>query len=131
MIEPINPENHDVQGLAKVVFVVNPSGGRTMSVPHYQGFASIALVEAIHQTFERDVEFAGRCEERKIQSARFYACSPDPGHDYRYDAAGERIPYVGPPRRESDPGTEVDRFARLIVDGEYRRRANPQGAARP
>lgn len=55
-----------------------------------------ALTEAVHQTFERDAEW--------WQDRQRYAATPARS-------------------READPATEIDRTARLIVDGEYRARA--------
>lgn len=71
-----------------------PINPRDHSLGELNEWRLAALAEAIRQTFERDATNA--------------AAEPD---------------FEGDRKFISDPDTEIDRQARLIVDGEYRRRA--------
>lgn len=90
MTEPIRPEDHSIEGRASEDYVAL---GQRRRPDERFGLSTLAIIEAIHQTFERDAE-AVKQFNRSIYSAPEY------------------------------PDTETDRQARLIVDGEYRRRAN-------
>ena len=92
-VEPIRPEDHKVRnddGWDRPLQHLATADGNNDGIDFFRGaMHKAALVEAIHQTFERD-------EKRT---------------DTTYYAGGE-----------PDPDTEIDRIARLIVQGEYRRR---------
>lgn len=128
MPEPINPQDHSL-----------PDGMDQALMGHY-GFA---LREAIHQTFERDARYAERVEAAAVKHAEWEAFvghgdagsflggkgklrEPMPRRRLQDIFTGRRSPGVfwepGTPHRVSDPDTEIDRQARLIVDSEYRRR---------
>lgn len=104
MTDPINPQDHSIRGIsvedAARRRIDGLFDGRPMSM------YTDALCEAIHKTFERDEYHLGEIAK----------------HEAWVEAGsrpGER-PDIGKPRL--DPDTEIDRLARLIVDGEYRRR---------
>lgn len=92
-VEPIRPEDHSIIGNS----VEN-------AVRVNQSWTSwhAALEEAIHQTFERDA--------RSTETTGF-------------DDSDEVLYYQVKKKIKPDPDTEIDRLARLIVQGEYRRRS--------
>lgn len=119
MPEPINPEDHSICGEATVNAVrVN------------QSWTSwhLALTEAIHQTFERDAQPEN---EFRVNTERWEACDPateetswtDSRRQTRRHPDGQLVYNPILHGRQDDPHTEIDRLARLIVDGEYRRRS--------
>lgn len=116
MPDPIRPEDHNIDGVGIKAFVF-PGGGEARRPEHY------AFIEAIHQTFERDAADSGRFEDamKRYEALRAEGAEHDEDGD----------PLKKPERRyyldTRDPDTEIDRQARLIVDGEYRRRQTEGG----
>lgn len=108
--EPIRPEDHSIDG--------NEHGLQNQAMWDSGGRVSLhdrALIEAIHQTFERDALNVAHIDaqlERQERELREWA---------EAGAVGE-MPN-GDLHTIADPDTEIDRHARLIVDGEYRCRA--------
>lgn len=103
MPEPINPEGHSCAAEQ----AASGSGTAVEGVAYLQ---AKALQEAIHQTFERDAESV----ERWNTAAETSEALGESIMPFDAWAFSKRIP---------DPDTEIDRLARLIVDGEYRRRS--------
>lgn len=125
MLDPIDPQDHSIDGSPLPV---------AMSEPFRSGEAAhgAALYEAIHQTFERDAKWLTDSEKWRKQVTA-YNCNPnrERGRIIGYKPVGEfRLFRVRPtveypwnqPCRTPTPNTPIDRQARLIVDGEYRRR---------
>ena len=113
MPDPINPQDHEIPiaSWEDIPLEVISSGDGTGREDWYGPMAhKLALTEAIHQTFERDAENQRRAD----QWAEMLASN-----------SGEDSSSLVPNR---DPDTPIDRLARLIVDGEYRRR---QAEGRP
>lgn len=122
MIAPIHPDVHSFGGFT-VLKTVTAAGreDRVSAQDH-------ALIEAIHQCFERDEEAIEQFRKKLAQWEKM----DEPREDENY-AKGVRIdPENGEAWRKPeienfhalpDPDTEIDRTARLIVQGEYRRRA--------
>lgn len=139
MPEPIRPEdsNIPIASWGDMPLEVISSGDGQGRDDWYGPMAhKLALSEAIHQTFEQDA----RDQERFDKRVAAYKAARVPKKSEGYNA-GVRVEEDGDamlePRRSDfivfdDPDTEIDRLARLIVDGEYRRRAaalestNPQ-----
>lgn len=91
MTEPIDPKDHRVYDPAYNV--------------QFDEARHTALIEAIHQTFERDEHNLAEIAKHKEWLASGDAPYNEP----------EVVPWHA-------PDTDIDRLARLIVDGEYRRR---------
>lgn len=100
MNKPIRPEDHSLHGNKYIL--------GTLSSHTAEGQA---LIEAIRQTFERDALWLKH--KTKFEQ------------DYKgWEQGGKRLyEQPVPPLSVSDPNTEIDRTARLLVDAEYRRRA--------
>ena len=110
-VEPIRPEDHKVRnddGWDRPLQHLATADGNNDGIDFFRGaMHKAALVEAIHQTFERDAEWAAGAK----------AEADDPALATVRKLMGGMLA-TGP----EDPDTEIDRIARLIVQGEYRRR---------
>ena len=137
MITPIRPEDQIIGGV--------PVGIGADLEESSLALKNLALIEAVRQTFERDAEWLAAVDGANARHAEWEAFegygdagnflggngklrAPMPRRRPVVDAiVGPRRPSVfwepGSPPCPADPDTEIDRLARLIVDGEYRRRA--------
>jgi hypothetical protein len=111
MPEPINPQDHNVDAYS-------PTTDNVYDIREtdFDWARKEALIEAIHQTFERDANDAARYQNCASECKLL----KEPVPPYAMWAVD---------RATADPDTEIDRLARLIVDGEYRRRKD-QGASK-
>ena len=120
MPEPINPQDHSIKGGSLLNVAMGYNGGFVSPHDH-------ALAEAIHQTFERDAAADARFEKAQAEWA-----DGEPVGTTGFYRRVDGDPMTKPERHNfksvPDPATEIDRQARLIVDGEYRARAEAKGA---
>lgn len=132
-VEPIRPEDHSVldhdnSGHSAVDAVHSMQMDVQLNIIHH-----MALREAIHQTFERDAvpRICGSCGDLsrvavgpEDGSGPGSACCMNPmlcdGRDC--DLPPDECDH----HNHIDPDTEIDRLARLIVQGEYRRRQSQE-----
>lgn len=129
MPDPIRPEDHTIGGRVPARFVAVNGDGLYDS--RTAGPQRAAMAEAIHQTFERDARIFNGWQKRvaEWESADPTTERTASGYQVRkLDGRDIRRPFSDPPRQADDPDTEIDRLARLIVDGEYRRRKEVQDA---
>lgn len=123
MPEPVNPSDHSI-GVGNDSYELDE---RFSYVEWRMG----ALAEAIHQTFERDAEWVQAKEAHAEVVAVYETCPAEEqngqyGWSKAHDSFEEGFmdrPGAFNTARPTDPATEIDRQARLIVDAEYRRRA--------
>lgn len=128
MIAPLRPEDHSLNG--NEYHLANElkwdSGGRID--PH-----GMALIEAVHQCFERDEQAVEQFKKKLAEWEQM----DEPREDQNYvkgvridpeNGEGWHKPVIENFHALPDPETEIDRTARLIVQGEYRRRAVEVGA---
>jgi hypothetical protein len=117
MLDPINPEDHRIG-------VYDGEAAEALDYRYsFEGWRMGALAEAIHQTFERDVAAVARHALLLANYDTFEGEEESDTFGPLKRAKGSRMrrPNYSPPEQT---GYEIDRLARLIVDGEYRRRKN-------
>ena len=123
MITPVNPQDHTLNGGTIEKFMYHESE---------RAVSFVAVVEAIRQCFERDAlpRICGSCGDLARRGS--ISCEAMDAGDYsavccmgvticdgrQCDLAPDECDH----HDHIDPDTEIDRIARLIVDGEYRRR---------
>jgi hypothetical protein len=125
MPEPINPQDHTISGYEPEDYMAL---GVRRRADERSSFSTLATIEAIHQTFERDAEWWEGVENYRAKRAVWDAIEGGVHGDgystWKNTPDGREHTPTHPASRE--PDTEIDRLARLIVDGEYRRRKETQ-----